>query len=290
METIFQRFLSVFLPGALCIGLSFPLSVQASKGLEIAIFPYLPTPTLLERYQPLRIYLQQQLGESVTLVSAPDYPSFFERTQRREYQIVITAAHAARWAEVEAGYRPLLRPGFDTNAILLVRKDSWYRDIKDLRGKTIATPGPFAIVSQLGAEWLRKAGLNPGQEVTLQSNFTHATAMHAVAEGVTDAALISNRAFVAAKSELKDRVHSLGQSKDGGPGVVYLAHPAMSEQRVAAFKAAVLTFVKTPEGKAFVASLGYDTLREIKPGELAMLDPYVRELKLLMSANQSTKP
>jgi len=85
-------------------------------------------------------------------------------------------------------------------------------------------------------------------------------------------------------------VRSLGQSKDsGGPSVVYLAHPALSAKRVAAVKAAILAFVQTPEGKEFVASLGYDTLRDIKPGELAMLDPYVRELKQVMAADKPAK-
>ncbi|MBT9613277.1 MAG: phosphate/phosphite/phosphonate ABC transporter substrate-binding protein [Burkholderiales bacterium] len=288
IKLVFWRLVAIFPAGALLIGLTLPANAQPSKGLEIGIVPYLPTPTILERYQPLRIYLEQRLHEPLSIVTAPDYPSFIERTQRREYPFVITVAHAARLAELEAGYQPMLRPGWDTYATLLVRKDSAFQDIKDLRGKTIATPGPYAIVSKLGADWLRKAGLKPGQDVTLQSNFTHTTAMHAVAEGAADAAFISNRAFVAAKSDLKDSVRSLGQSKDsGGPGVVYLAHPALSAKRVAEVKGAILAFVQTPEGKAFVASLGYDTLREMKAGELAVLDPYVRELKQVISANKT---
>ncbi len=287
IKCVFRRLMAAFPVGVLLIGLSLPVNAQPSTALEIGIIPYLPTPTILERYRPLCNFLEQRLHEPVSIVTAPDYPSFIERTQRREYPFVITVAHAARLAELEAGYRPMLRPGWDTYATLLVRKDSAYQDIKDLRGKTIATPGPYAIVSQLGADWLRKAGLKPGQDVTLQSNLTHTTTMHAVVEGAADAAFISNRAFVAAKSDLKDRVRSLGQSKDsGGPGVVYMAHPALSAKRVTEVKAAILAFVRTPEGKEFVAGLGYDTLREMKTGELAVLDPYVRELKQVMAANK----
>ncbi|MEK6664367.1 MAG: PhnD/SsuA/transferrin family substrate-binding protein [Pseudomonadota bacterium] len=290
IKRVFRRLMAVFSAGALLIGLSLPVNAQPSTALEIGIIPYLPTPTILERYKPLRTFLEQRLREPVSIVTAPDYASFIERTQRRDYPFVITVSHAARLAELEAGYQPMLRPGWDTYATLLVRKDSAFQDIKDLRGKTIATPGPYAIVSQLGADWLKKVGLKPGQDVTLQSNLTHTTSLHAVAEGAADAAFISNRAFVAAKSDMKDRVRSLGQSKDsGGPGVVYLAHPALSAQRVAAVKAAILAFIQTPEGKEFVASLGYDTLREMKSGEMEILDPYVRELKHVMAANKPAK-
>ncbi|MBI5752037.1 MAG: phosphate/phosphite/phosphonate ABC transporter substrate-binding protein [Hydrogenophilales bacterium] len=290
IKAIFPRLLAGFPVGALLIGLSLPANAQPSNALEFGIVPYLPTPTILERYKPLRIYLERRLHEPVSIVTAPDYASFIERTQRREYPFVITVSHAARLAELEAGYQPMLRPGWDFYAILLVRKDSAFQDIKDLRGKTIATPGPYAVVSQLGANWLRKAGLKPDQDVTLQPNPTHTAALHAVVEGAADAAFISNRAFVAVKSDLKDRVRSLGQAKEsGGPSVVYMAHPALTAQRVAAVKAAILAFVQTPEGKEFVASLGYDTLREMKPGELAILDPYVRELKQVMAADKPAK-
>lgn len=290
IKTIFRLLLAAFPLGALLIGFSLPAYAQPSTALEIGIIPYLPTPTILERYKPLRNFLEHRLHEPVSMVTAPDYPNFIERTQRREYPFVITVAHAARLAELEAGYQPILRPGLDTYATLLVRKDSAFQDIKDLRGKTIATPGPYAIVSQLGADWLRKAGLKPGQDVTLQSNLTHTTTMHAVVADAADAAFISNRAFVAAKSDLKDHVRSLGQSKDSGvPGVVYLAHPALPAKRVTEVKAAILTFVQTPEGKAFVASLGYDTLREMKSGEMELLDPYMRDLKQVIAANKPIK-
>jgi len=281
----FRRMVSVFPVGALLIGFSLSANAQTNTALEFGVLPYLPTATLLERYMPLRVYLERHLREPVSIVTAPDYAVFFERTQRREYPFVITASHAARLAELE-GYQPMLRPGWDFYAVLLVKKDSAYQDIKDLRGKTIATPGPYAVVSQIGANWLLQAGLHPGQNVTLQSNPTHTSTMHAVVADAADAALISNRAFVAAKSDLKDRVRSLGQSKEsGGPSVVYMAHPALPAKRVAAVKAAILAFLRTQEGKAFLVSLGYDTLREMKPGELAALDPYVRELKHLMATH-----
>jgi phosphonate transport system substrate-binding protein len=287
MMRFFRRMANTFPVGALLIGLSLPANALPNNRLEFGIIPYLPTPTILERYKPLHTYLELRFREPVSFVTAPDYPSFIDRTQRREYPFVITVSHAARLAELEAGYQPMLRPGWDFYAILLVRKDSSFKEIKDLRGKIVATPGPYAVVSQLGANWLRQAGLKPGHDVTLQSNLTHTTALHAVVEGATDAAFISNRAFVAAKSDLKDRVRSLGQSKEsGGPSVVYMAHPAISAKRVAEVKAAILAFIQTPEGKAFMASLGYDTLREMKAGELAQLDPYVRELKQVMGVTK----
>lgn len=288
LRTVWRRLSATIFLGVSLFGLCFPVYALSSTALEIGILPYLPTHTILERYQPLRNFLEQRLREPVSIVTAPDYASFIERTQQREYPLVVTASHAARLAELEAGYQPILRPSGETYATLLVRTDSAYRDIKDLRGKTIATPDPYAIVSQMGVNWLRQAGLRPGRDVTLQSSFTHTTSLHAVVEGAADAGFVSNSAFVAAKSDLKNRVRSLGQTKSsGGPGVVYLAHPAMPAKRMAEIRTAILAFVQTPEGKAFVANLGHDTLRGMKAGELAMLDPYVRELKQVLAVRKA---
>lgn len=123
IKTVFRRLLAAFPVGALLIGLPLPANAQPSNALEFGIIPYLPTPTILERYKPLRNFLEQRLHEPVSIVTAPDYPNFIERTQRREYPFVITASHAARLAELEAGYQPMLRPGWDTYATLLVK--SW---------------------------------------------------------------------------------------------------------------------------------------------------------------------
>jgi len=242
--------------------------------------PYLPARILLEHYKPLRVHLERSLRRPVTLFTAPDYQTFIARTQRREYAFVVTVAHAARLAELEAGYVPMLRPAMDTHAIVLVARDGPIRSIADLRGKRVAIPDTLAIVTQLGAEVLRSHGLKPGEDVTLYTAATHSTAMHAVLAGEAEAAVISDRAFIAAASDLKQELRTIATSGSGVPGVVYLASPAVPQTLVAEITQAILGFAnETPNGRQFLESLGYDALRALKPDELAVVDGYVAPLK-----------
>lgn len=252
-------------------------------GIELAIVPYLPARTLLERYKPLRVHLERTLRRPVTLFTAPDYQTFIARTQSREYSFVVTVAHAARLAEQEAGYVPMLRPAMDTHAVLLVARDGPIRSVADLRGTRVAVPDTLAIVTQLGTEVLRSHGLTPGDDLTLYAATTHSTAMHAVLAGEAAAAVISDRAFIAAASNLKHELRAIATSGSGGPGVVFLASPAVPQALVAEITQAILGFAnETADGRQFLESLGYDTLRALKPDELAVVDGYVAPLKALL--------
>lgn len=265
----------------LCLGFSSP--ARAAEPLELAILPYLPGRAVLELYKPLRIFLESRLGVTVALVTAPDVPTFMRRTQRREYAFVITSSHAARLAQLEAGYIPLLRPNRDSQLLLLTKNSSTINRISDLRGTKIAFPDPLALVSLVGAATLRSHGLISGRDFTLLSENNHASAMHAVLAGDADAAIVSDRAFIAAISSVKQQLKEIAVPTAGFPGVVYLAADNVPAARVNAVVAAILAFVnETPQGKQFMASLGYDTLRPLMRDELNTMDVFLPDLRTQM--------
>jgi len=259
----------------------------ASQAIELAIVPYLPARTILERYKPLRDHLERKLGQPVMLFTAPDYQTFITRTQKHEYPFVVTVAHAARLAEREAGYVPMLRPALDTRALFMVARGSPVNDVADLRTKRVAVPDRMAIVTQLGMQVMREHGLKPDEDVTLVPSATHVTAMHAVLAGEADAAVVSDRAFIAADSNLKQGLRTIATSGSGVPGVVFLASPMVPPALVATITQAIMDFAnETPEGKQFLQALGYDTLRRVKANELATLDAFVPPLQKLLHQTQ----
>lgn len=264
---------------------------QAAEQLELAILPYLPGRAVLELYKPLRIYLENRLAMPVTLVTAPDVPTFMKRLHRREYSFVITSSHGARLAQLESGYVPLLRPNRDTHLLLLVRNNQKISSIADLRGKSVAFPDPLAFVSLLAMDLLKTAGLEPGKDFVPVSQNNHASAMHAVIAGEADAALVSDRAFVAAISSVKQQLKDITVPSMGFPGVVYMAKDSVPSARVEAVVSAITVFVnETPQGKQFMNALGYDTLRPVGREELASMDPYLPALRAQMKRLSDPQP
>lgn len=260
-----------------------PLAAEP-QALEIAIFPYLSTRTLLTRFQPLQAYLEKKLQRPVLLVTAPDFRSFAERTQRGEYRYVITAPHFARLAQKEAGYRPMLVVKAKLVAVAVVEKNSPLRNVAELRGKTVAVPDPLAFVSMLGAQMLRANGLIPGKDVILRPALSHNSAVLSVLRGESAAAFASATALEQMPDEIKNGVRVLAAT-EGFPNVIYLANPKVPDEEAAQMTATLLEFAeKTAEGKKlyYVDTLGHQGLVVPSPKELQRLDPFVDELKALL--------
>ena len=82
--------------------------VLATAPLEIGVLPNISARALMAQYQPMREFLERELKRSVQVSTAPNWVAFHQRTMADEYDIVITASHVARLAQVERRYIPIL--------------------------------------------------------------------------------------------------------------------------------------------------------------------------------------
>lgn len=261
-----------------------PGAGPAAAPLEIGVFPYLSTRAVLGIYRPFQQYLEKHLQRPVFIVTAPDMRTFVERTQAGAYPIVVTAPHFARFAQQEAGYRPLLRAKRDLVGVVLVREGSAIRHVADLRGKTVGVPDALTIVTQLGLDLLRQNGLQPGRDVTIEEMPSHNSAVLAVKRHAVAAAIVSVTAFRQMTEEQRAGVRVLAQTAHV-PHVMMLARRDIPPQEVDRFVRAVQTFVDaTPEGGRFIDTIGYLGLRPPTEAELRSLDVYVEGLKARLAA------
>jgi phosphonate transport system substrate-binding protein len=249
---------------------------QPREPLELAVAPFLTATTLVQNYQPLRAFLDRHLGQPVMFVTAPDYKSFYERTQRREYPVIITVASTAYLAYAESDYVPMLRPLVDTCPVLVVAKNSSLTRIQDLRGEAVALPDPLAIIAMQAVQMLHEAGLDPGKDVNLKHLSNHSVAVNHVISGEVAAAIVSDRALLQMPAAAQAGVRVIQTWKKGAaPGVVYLANPGLPPQRVAQLTQAILKFVReTPEGRDFIMKLGYGGLVPATKQDLEPLASY----------------
>ena len=93
---------------ALCVPFASFAAEQNEGALEIGILPNISARMLLTQYEPMRRYLERVLGRKVQISTAQNWETFHKRTLEKEYDVVITAVHLGRVAEIDAGYRPLL--------------------------------------------------------------------------------------------------------------------------------------------------------------------------------------
>lgn len=252
--------------------------------IEISIAPFLPTPLLIQNYQPLMSFLELRLDCRVLLVTAPDYRTFSERILRREYPFLIAVANSAYLAVTDAGYVPLLRPAVYTRPALVVLKNSAAQRVQDLKGAKIATTDAMGIIAMQGGAMLRDAGLDPQHDVRLQNYANHGVAVNFVLTGELDAAIISDRALLQMPENKRDALRVLHVWEQGGaPGVVYLGSQEVPSETVTQVRDAILSFTRDTEaGRALITQFGYGSLLPADVDDLKFLAPYGVQLKAML--------
>lgn len=258
---------------------------EPAGGLVIGIAPFLPVKTLVQNYAPLRDYLETKLSERVTIVSAPDYKTYYKYIQKHDYQIIITNASSAYIAYSDYAYTLLLQPLNLTHPVVIIGKDQKLTKLTELHDKTIAMSDATAVVSMQGLQMLRDFGLQPGRDVTIKNMQNHSAAVNYVITGEVDAAIVSDRALMQMPASIKDKVKIAYTWEQGAaPGIVYLGSPDMQGDKLKLINKFILEFVRdTPEGKKMMLDTGYGDLIPINPADLHALAPYGILLKESLS-------
>lgn len=256
-----------------------PLYAKQQGDIEVAIFPYLSVHQLLELYEPLRQHLEKSTGKVVRLVTARDFHSFIQDVHQHSYTLLINAPHMARLAELEAGYRAILRPEVALHPVVLVEAESNIRQLSELRNATIATPYASAIITMMAAELLREAGLEPGHDVLFSHAGSHNNAVEQLLnEGEVKAAIISSPAFGSVSSRYGGRVLRLleDRAERGLPPVVYLAGPHLNDNEREALTEGLLEFANMDAaGQAMIERTRHQGLRRFTEQDRMNIDPYI---------------
>ena len=256
-----------------------PLRLAAQETpLVVGLLPTLSPRVLITNYQPFRIYLERQLKRPVEMVTATDFTAFHKSTMAGEYDLVVTAAHLARLAQIEAGYIPLAAYQSVNQALLVTSKADPLKFIKDLRGNKIATLDRVALISLQTKVWLEKQGLYEDKDYQLLKTSSHNSSVYSVLSGESKLAIIAPGGYKMLPSTMQDSIQTLATLPEV-PMVMWVAHPRLL-QAVPSLRANLLSFSPDLlEGKQFFDSTNYQGMRKITSKEMKSLDPYIPYLK-----------
>jgi phosphonate transport system substrate-binding protein len=256
---------------------SSPSMASENNELILGVFPYVSPGQLAAFHTPLKDYLAKSLHRPVTLVTAPDFDSFVERTSQGQYDIIITAPHLGRFAETHDGYKRLAQTGHFVQGIFLTRKDSGIRKIEDLRGKTVMIAQPISIIYQMAEHTLRKKGLVPGETVTILDTRTHNNAMYAPLRGEADASVTGTLLWQVIGKEQKDQMRVIGTTEEA-PGFMVMANKRLPTRDIEKIKSLLLDFHNVAGSEPYFAATGYKKFVKIDDKVMKRLDPYTKIL------------
>lgn len=103
----------------------------------------------LQRYKPVRDYLEKKLGVKVKWRSATDYAGIIEGVKAKKIELAYfgPASYSKAWLVTKGQVTPVVgaldkKGNFGYNAVVVVKKDSPFKTIDDLKGKRFGFADP----------------------------------------------------------------------------------------------------------------------------------------------------
>ncbi len=257
---------------------------QAPEPLEIGVLPNISARVLLAQYQPLHDYLARTLGRAVQVSTAPSWSAFHQRTLELQYDLVVTAAHLARIAQLDRGYIPLISYEPDIKGMIAVALDRPLNNIAALKGQTLVLSNPQSLVTLRGMAWLAERGLLAGRDFQTINTPTDDSAGSVLVRGDAIAAMLSGGEYRATPEAVRARIQILTVFAEV-PGFVVLANPSLPAALVQTLREQLLNFAgNSEEGRTFFKNTGFSAMRDIAPGLMETMDPYLIPTRKALTA------
>lgn len=274
------RGLRLLLAIASCGLLTVPASAaEPQRPIEIGVMPYLSTAKLIAGHQPLRRYIEGTYKRPTSLSTAPDFPTFQQRTLAGNYDLIITGPPLA-WEAQKAGKTTLVAVADRALRIItVVARNSPIRSIPELRGKTAGVLPPPSFAPAIFADILREHGLKAGVDVAVHYDKTPYNSVKAAAMGDIAAAAYPTVSLPSLPQELLEQVRTIHESQEF-PAVTFSVRLAPDLPTPEDFQATLFRFVRdTEEGRNFLKEFGHDGLSAPDMKALRILDRFLPDAR-----------
>lgn len=231
--------------------------------LVLGVLPSLPPTRLIKTFQPLADYLTKKTGFDVVIATAPNFDLYTERLRNGEYELAFPNPYQYIMASKTPGYKPLVRvSGLPFQGLIVVRKDSGIAGIRDLKGKTIAYPDPFALAATMQVRaYLKREGIHPEKDTTESYAASQDSVLLGVHDKLFDAAGTWPEALEALPDDVRKELRVLA-STETLPHRPIAVRADIFPVVAGKVKDALLGMSGDPEGLKILISLGYKGFEE----------------------------
>ena len=224
------------------------------RTLTVGIVPQQSASELARVWIPVLGALSERAGLSLRFATAPDIPAFEKRLAAGAYDVAyMNPYHYSVFAQ-KPGYVAFAKEkGRRLRGLVVVRKDSAIKDMKELAGQQIAFPAPaaFAATVLVRAEFERM-----GVPITPVFVKSHESVYLNVAQRQIEAGGGIVRTLQTMDAPVRDELRVLWQTKDYTPHA-FAAHPRVPAADLQALRAAMLTADSDPRMRSVLEGIGF---------------------------------
>ena len=249
-----------------------PVGAQAQT-LVLGVYPFLSASQMMDLQRPLKDLLSRNLQRPVEMVSAPDFPSFVDRTKQGDYDVILTAPHMGRLAQQRDGWIPLVQSGYQMEIILAVPAKSNLYHLAQMRGLRIAVGAVDSLIFQVISEELARHEIHVDHDMTILETRSFSNVVLALERGEADVIATSRRLLEFNTAEQRASLREIFVSVPM-PGFLVMAHPRLAEAERDRLRSALLSYKNTPEGVDYFTRNRLIDFRLVDPKSMARVEPY----------------
>ena len=257
---------------------SFKKSLAQERVFTIGVVPQFTPVEIYERWGPLVKELENRTSLKFELKTYKSIPEFEKAFLKGELDFVFMNPYHQVMAYKAQKYIPLLRDKTPLTGILVVRRDSPVKEVKDLDGKVIAFPAPNAFAASL----YMRALLTENFKISFTPEYvkTHDNVYRQVILGKAQAGGGVNNTFLRQPEEVKRELRVLYETPSAAPHPLSV-HPRVPKEVRDKVKKAILDMANEPSMKALLDRVQMpnpvpaDYALDYKPLEKLNLEKYV---------------
>lgn len=242
-KTIFHFLLILFI-------VSFNFSLNAAESYNFAITPQFPSHIIIKSWTPFINYLEIKTGKKINLVTYKSYSDFEDALKNEAFDFAYSNPFLAY---KNKKYHALVRSGkYYLQGILVVKKNSSVKTLKDLNGKKISFPSSSAFAASL----LLRAHLAEQEKIKFTSIYSgsHSNTYRSVAleEVSAGGGIISS--LKKEPKELQDNL-SIIYKTPPYPGHPIIVHSKIPKEFQTEIKKIIFELNKTKEGQEILNNI-----------------------------------
>lgn len=230
-------------------GLTASWPAMAGTTYTFGVVPQFEQRKLFAIWKPVVDELARRTGLDIKLEVTLSVPEFEAAIEAGSFDFVYANPYHILKLRDSQGYIPLVRDEEPLRGIIVVRKDSPLKSVKELDGKTIAVPSPNA----LGASLLPRAELERlhGVRVQMLNVKTHSSVYLHVLNGLTEAGGGVQKTLAEQAPAIQAQLRVLYTTRDI-PSHPVAAHPRIPQAVRESVRLALLAIGASPAGKALL--------------------------------------
>jgi len=220
---------------------------------KFGVFPYLPTNRINKVYTPVAREFEKSLDKPVSLRTKSSYKLFQKALFNEEYDIAFIQPYDYIVAHDKYNYLPLARLSIPLRTVIIVKKESEYHKLAQLKGQVIATPPEHAAVSRITDKTLKDYGFDLNTDVARKYKKNHFACMQSVIIGEAAACGTADRAlkhFGDVKMKAKFRILHKAEEV---PNSLFVIHKRIPEQSRKRLIEATINWPNTLAGKTILS-------------------------------------